>query len=104
MFFIECGVVSAENVARTPWQHSSPDLVYDGMEQADFYQAVLESFWDESWFTGFVWWSWPPKMYPRDEAETRADFPIYGKPAEDVVKKWYIKNRPMNYKPETDKL
>lgn len=99
LFFIECGLCSAENVARTPWQHSSPDLVYDGQEQADFYQAVLESFWDEPWFAGFVWWSWPPKMYPREKAETLADFPIYGKPAEDVVKKWYIKDRPFDYNP-----
>jgi hypothetical protein len=97
LFFIECGVCSAKGVSRTPWQHPSPDLVYDGREQADFYQAIFEMFWEEPWFMGFTWWAWPPILYPCQEAEKQINFEIYCKPAEEVVKQWYAKDRPFVY-------
>lgn len=97
VFFIECGVCSAEGVSRTPWQHSSPELVYDGQEQADFYQAVFETFWNEPWFMGFTWWAWPPALYSCQDVEKQVNFEIYCKPAEDVVKKWYAEERPFNF-------
>ena len=97
IFFIECGVCSAKGVSRTPWQHSSPELVYDGQEQADFYQAVFETFWDEPWFMGFTWWAWPPALYSCQDVEKQVNFEIYCKPAEDVVKKWYAKERPFDF-------
>lgn len=97
LFFIECGICSAKGVSRTPWQHSSPDLIYDGQEQADFYQAVLEMFWDEPWFMGFTWWAWPSVLPPCQEASKQVGFEIYCKPAEDVLKQWYAKDRPFAY-------
>jgi hypothetical protein len=97
LFFIECGICSAKGVSRTPWQHASPDLIYDGREQADFYQAVFEMFWDEPWFMGFTWWAWPQVLYPCQEAEKHVGFEIYCKPAEEVLKQWYAKDRPFVY-------
>jgi hypothetical protein len=93
IFFIETGVCSANNVSRTPWEHPNPKMVYNGQEQADFYQAIMETFWDEPWFMGITWWDWPASLYPKEEAKKNINFAIYGKPAEEVVKKWYSKQR-----------
>ncbi len=99
IFFIECGVLSARGVSRTPWQHSSPDLVYDGQEQAHFYQAIFETFWDEPWFLGFAWWAWPPSLYSCQEIHKQVNFEIYCKPAEDIVRQWYGRPRPFSFQP-----
>ncbi len=100
LFFIEIGVCSAKGVSRTPWQHSTPELIYDGQEQADFYQAAFEIFWDQPWFMGFTWWAWPSFLYPCEQASYQVNFEIYCKPAEDIVKQWYSKNRPFSFQAE----
>ncbi len=94
VFFIEVGLCSAKGCSAAPWTHNDPNtMTYDGDEQARFYQAVIETFWDEPWFFGFVWWDWPATLYTIEEAKTNTTFCIYGKPAEKVVKEWYSKPR-----------
>jgi hypothetical protein len=93
VFFIEIGVCSAKGNTSIPWQHPDKNAVYDADEQARFYQAVLEAFWDEPWFFGFAWWDWPANLYSLEDAKTDTGFCIYGKPAEKVVKEWYRKPR-----------
>jgi hypothetical protein len=97
LFFIEIGVCSAKGVSRTPWQHSSPELIFDGQEQADFYQAAFEIFWEQPWFMGFTWWAWPTFLPPCEEASRQVGFEIYCKPAENVTRQWYSKNRPFAF-------
>ena len=63
LFFIEIGVCTAKGNTSYPWQHPRKDAVYAGDEQARFYQAVMEAFWDEPWFFGFVWWDWPAPLF-----------------------------------------
>jgi len=94
VFFIEIGLCSAKGSSAAPWTHNDPNkMTYDGDEQARFYQAVIETFWDEPWFFGFVWWDWPATLHPLEEAKTDTSFCIYGKPAEKVVKEWFSKPR-----------
>jgi len=93
LFFIEIGVCSAKGNTSTPWLHPHSEAVYDGDEQARFYQAAIEAFWDEPWFFGFVFWDWPSPLYSLEEAKTNAGFCVYGKPAEKVVKEWFSKTR-----------
>jgi hypothetical protein len=93
VFFIEIGVCSAKGNTSIPWQHPDKNAVYDADEQARFYQAVLETVWDEPWFFGFAWWDWPANLYSLEDAKTDSGFCIYGKPAEKVVKEWYSKPR-----------
>ena len=93
VFFIEIGVCSAKGNTAIPWTHPQKDATYDGDEQARFYQAVMESFWDEPWFFGFAWWDWPANLYSLEDAKTDTGFCIYGKPAEKLVKEWYAKPR-----------
>ncbi|MFA5292296.1 MAG: hypothetical protein WC496_04590 [Phycisphaerae bacterium] len=93
IFFIELGVCSAKGCAAAPWTHEDPNMVYDGDEQSNFYQAAMESFWDQPWFIGFAWWEWSSKLYNLDEAKTNIGFGVYGKPAEDLVRQWYRKEK-----------
>ena len=56
-------------------------------QQADCYQAALESVWDEPWFAGIYWWDWsaaPSVGGPQDTG-----FTPFGKPAEQVLRSWY---------------
>jgi hypothetical protein len=93
ILFIEIGVRSAAGCSTMPWDWSHAELPYDGEEQARYYQAALESFWDQPWFLGFCWWDWKAQLYKQEEAKTNKDFCIYGKPAEAVLKDWYHRRR-----------
>jgi hypothetical protein len=93
LFFIEIGVCSAKGNTSFPWLHPAGDSIYDGDEQARFYQAVIETFWDEPWFFGFAWWDWPTPLYAPEDAKTNTGFCIYGKPAEKIVREWFAKPR-----------
>jgi len=93
LFFIEIGVCSAKGNTSYPWDHPRKDAIFAGDEQARFYQAAMESFWDEPWFFGFVFWDWPSPLYSLEDAKTDTSFCPYGKPAEKVVKEWFAKPR-----------
>lgn len=98
ILFIELGVCSAKGFSAAPWTHHQPTAIYDGDEQQRYYQATLETFWDEPWFMGFTWWAWPPQLYAPQEAKSDTGFCIYGKPAEKLVTEWYKKSRETNAK------
>jgi hypothetical protein len=57
----------------------------DLQEQADCYQAALETVWGKPWLKGIFWWQWNaisvPTPWPVDP---------HGKPAEEVLRKFYL--------------
>ena len=61
--------------------------------QARFYEAALRTFWNEPWFCGYSWWDWPARPYAKEQAAGDKQFYIYGKPAEEVLRRWYAKPR-----------
>lgn len=91
--FVEIGCRSAQGCATMPWDFEHVDLPVDQDEQANFYQSVLEVFWDVPWFAGFFWWDWSTKLYPLEEAATNNWFDIYGKKAEQVVREFYLNGK-----------
>ncbi|QDV74075.1 glycoside hydrolase family 113 [Botrimarina mediterranea] len=95
ILFIETGVTNVRGCARYPWSHPDAELgsPIDEREQANYYEAMFETFWDEPWFKGFAWWDWPARLYPIDEAGGNRGFCIYGKQAEGVVRDWYGRKR-----------
>lgn len=95
ILFIESGVTPVRGCARTPWVHvdERADWPTDEQEQANFYQAMFETFWDEPWFMGWCWWDWPARLYPEAEAGSDRSFCVYGKKAEGVLREWYGKER-----------
>jgi hypothetical protein len=61
--------------------------VIDLQEQADLYQALFESFFNQDWFAGIFWGMWetdPLQGGPCDGKSTPHD-----KPAEAVLRAWY---------------
>jgi hypothetical protein len=95
ILFIETGCTSVRGCAHTPWEHigATRDRPVDQQEQANYYQAQLETYWDEPWFMGWCWWDWPARLYDKSEAAANRDFCPYGKQAEGVLREWYAKSR-----------
>lgn len=86
----EIGVRNEEGCTQYPWDfHYRADRETDEQEQADFYEAALSSTWDKPWFCGYFWWDWKAKLPPIEKAHENRDFTIYGKKAEQILKKWY---------------
>jgi hypothetical protein len=82
----EIGYPSIDGVNRIPG--SSPfNKTQDIQEQADCYQAAFEVLWGKPWLKGMFWFYWPsnPQVGPADTYYTP-----YGKPAEEVLKKYYL--------------
>jgi hypothetical protein len=60
----------------------------DLQEQADCYQAALETLWGQPWLKGIFWWQWFAETYtggPNDNGGTP-----WRKPAEEILKKYYL--------------
>lgn len=90
ILFAEIGVRSAKGSSAMPWEYYNK-FPLDLDEQARYYQAALETFWNEPWFAGFSWWAWNWYLHPKERALRSKDYCPYGKPAEQVVKEWYSK-------------
>jgi len=80
----EIGYKSKDGTNIQPWS-------LDTQEQADCYQAAFESLWDKSWFSGMYWWAWD--THPDQGGLTDEDYTPHGKPAENILKVWYSKER-----------
>ncbi|MBQ3080150.1 MAG: glycosyl hydrolase family 53 [Clostridia bacterium] len=90
IIFMEIGIRSARGCAMMPYDFSHREFPYDEDEQANFYESCMRAMWNEDWFAGFFWWDWYTYL-PKKTLEM--GFSIVGKKAEDVVKKWYKKER-----------
>jgi hypothetical protein len=87
ILFSEIGYRSQDGANRHPWDYQVDGTV-DLQEQADLYQAVFESVFNQAWFAGIFWWSWDPNPLqggPRDMGYSPHD-----KPAETVLRSWYV--------------
>ncbi|MBI4188769.1 MAG: hypothetical protein HY529_06150 [Chloroflexi bacterium] len=62
----------------------------DLQEQADCYQVAFEYLWGRPWLKGIFWYQW----FAFTSAPRSHDGGIapYGKPAEEVIKKYYLSN------------
>jgi hypothetical protein len=90
-YFGESGCCATAGATRKPHGWDNPGG-YDGQEQANFMEAVLRTFWDEPWWMGLYWWKWDEQNFrPQFHDDPRGDkgFTIDGKPAAEVMKKWY---------------
>lgn len=89
VMFVEIGMRSVETGSVMPWDWRRQGLAWDGGEQARYYEAALRTFFHEPWFKGFFWWDWPSRLYPREKGKSHTGFCAFGKPAEDVLRRWY---------------
>ena len=79
----EIGYESKDRASFEPalsWLRDDPE---DPGEQADCYQAALETLWGKPWLKGIFWWQWSATSAPWTGTPQ-------GKPAEDVLKSFYL--------------
>ena len=91
--FTEIGYRSDANAAIKPWEwpaRRSREIAneQDLQTQANCYEAFFQIFWKKEWVAGAYFWKWFPKS--RSSPATRDKrFTPQGKPAEQVMAKWY---------------
>jgi hypothetical protein len=91
VIFPEIGCNSADGAAIRPWEHVTRSEVNLQL-QADYYRALLDTFWGKEWFYGPYWWYWGTNVHMG--GEYNRGFTPQNKPAEEVLKKWYSKRSP----------
>ncbi len=90
--FTEIGYKSVPFMAHEPWvwperrmRVSDPRAF---QAQASAYEAFFRAVWPQDWVAGAYFWKWyPSTAMPRSGGS--ADFTPQGKPAEDVMARWY---------------
>jgi Glycoside Hydrolase Family 113 len=86
IIFTEIGYRSQDGANMHPWDYQSGGMV-DLQEQADLYQATLESFFNQSWFAGMFWWSWETDPFQGGPCDM--NYTPHDKPAEEILRMWY---------------
>jgi len=87
IIFTEIGYVSMDGTNKVPANNNYVPPI-DLQEQADCYQAALEALWGKPWLAGMFWWQW--RAEPGLGGPNDISFNPYGKPAEDVLKRFYL--------------
>ncbi len=85
ILFTEIGYPSVEGANRQPWgmdAKANSDL--EG--QKNLYTAFFEAVYTKPWLHGVYWWVW---FWNLDLPDLELNFPPHGKPAEEVLRKWY---------------
>lgn len=88
IIFPEIGCSSADGSVIRPWEHIPRSEV--NLEiQKNYYESLLETFWNKDWFYGVYWWYWGTNV--RMGGLYNRGFTPQNKPAEQAIKKWYAK-------------
>lgn len=92
-FFMEAGCPSRVGSSLKPNDWSLPGAP-SGEEQARYYEAMFSACRQRPWVQGFMLWDWPAKLYDAADAYGNDDYCMYGKPAEAIVRDYYL-NEPL---------
>jgi hypothetical protein len=91
--FTEIGYKSTADGTARPWEwpqrsgaEGAPPA--DLETQARAYEAFFRVFWHRPWFAGAYFWKWYPKARGGEQG-LLADFTPQGKPAAQVMARWY---------------
>ncbi len=89
-FFAEAGCMSVVGSQFVPndWGLSGE---VNAQIQAEWYQAMFEATSKRDWVGGYGLWSWPSHPGSPEAAARSGGYEIYGKPAEQVVKRYFSK-------------
>jgi len=90
--FTEIGYRSDADAAIKPWEwpaRRSREMAsgQDLQTQVNCYEAFFQTFWEKEWVAGAYFWKWFPKG--RNSGNHDKRFSPQGKPAEQVMAKWY---------------
>jgi hypothetical protein len=91
VMFAEIGMRSEEGCSAYPYDYRRrEDKKLSPEEQECFYRTAMEATWDKDWFAGYFWWDQPAVYRWPYDAATDAGFGIFGKPAEETLKEFYL--------------
>lgn len=87
ILFTEYGYRSIDYATKEPWDSycNSPS---NNEAQKNAYEAFYQTFWNEEWCAGGFSWKWIDSNSETD-VPIETDYTPQGKPAMDVLKKWY---------------
>ena len=92
LLFTEIGYRSVDYAAVQPWEYQKRGRVAL-LEQANLYQAAMETFWPEPWFYGMYWWQW--RTFPPPAPKNDDQFTPQGKPAWGLLQEFYKQPPPI---------
>lgn len=87
-FFMEAGCPSRAGSPAIPNDWNLPGEPSQ-QAQVDWYDAAFTACARRDWVRGFMLWDWPAKLYDEADAATDADYNVFGKAAEPVIKAAY---------------
>jgi hypothetical protein len=88
VILLEAGWCSLSNAAEHSWDYTQEQLPADNDLQKKLYEAFFQSWWGKPQLAGFVLW----EMHPGGD-DTGKGYTPQGKPAEDVMRRWFAKSR-----------
>lgn len=92
VLFTEVGYKSTPDGLIKPWEWDAPAKAAKsqaGLDtQARAYEVFFNKVWQRPWMAGAFWWKWFPTG-----PSARDAFSPQGKPAEEVLGRWYRQNR-----------
>jgi hypothetical protein len=86
VLFTEIGYRSQDGANQHPWDYQIGGTI-DLQEQADLYQAVFETVFNQDWFGGMFWWSWDPDPFQGGPCDM--GYTPHNKPTEAILRDWY---------------
>lgn len=91
-FFAEAGCPSRDGAAKIPndWTRFTKVNIE---EQAKYYEVMFEKVAMYPFVKGFGLWDWSSNLYNEKDAHNDESYGVYGKPAEKVIYKEYLKKR-----------
>jgi len=89
VIFTEYGYRSINHAAREPWSHKTDSNAVNMEAQKNATQALIETFWGEDWFLGGFNWKWI-KDHQDTGGDQNSNFTPQNKPAEEVLKEFYL--------------
>ncbi|MNK21615.1 hypothetical protein D3C87_398770 [compost metagenome] len=89
-FFAEAGCPSRTGSSQIPNDWNLEGDV-NLKEQADFYMDMFDKTSRRQWVQGFGLWDWRHLLHEEADAVNNDDYSVYGKPAEKIIKEFYIK-------------
>lgn len=95
ILFTEWGYLTVEQCAHETWvlEKELDQRKVNTQAQANAYEALLQTFQNEKWWAGgFVWKWYPNRLGNNGEGAFEKDYTPQGKPAADVLKKYWETN------------
>ncbi len=88
VLFTEFGYRSMDKPAWRSWEMENSDTPINLSAQANAYEALFKSLWQEKWFAGGFAWKWYA-TFKRQDPVNNSDWTPQNKPAEAVIKKYF---------------